>query len=141
LPKHGYSRDKRSDCKQICIGLCVTSRNVNAVCTAEFSNVDISPAGSVTGDWKSQDIGIENNAPEQLYVALQDSSNNSAVVKYSDPAATTIDTWTQWDIPLTSFTGVNLQAIRLRRTHSLEAQVIYTLMISGCVYPRLTSSS
>jgi hypothetical protein len=112
LPKHGYSRDKRSDCKQICIGLCVTSRNVNAVCTAEFSNVDISPAGSVTGDWKSQDIGIENNAPEQLYVALQDSSNNSAVVKYSDPAATIIDTWTQWDIPLTSFTGVNLQAIK-----------------------------
>jgi len=92
------------------VGLCLTSRNADAVCTAEFSDVDMS--GTVTGDWNSQDIGIENNAPEQLYVALQDNSNNSAVVKYTDPAATTIDTWTQWNIPLTSFTGVNLQAIK-----------------------------
>jgi len=92
------------------VGLCLTSRNADAVCTAEFSDVDMS--GTVTGDWNSQDIGIENNAPEQLYVALQDSSNNSAVVKHTNPAATTIDTWTQWNIPLTSFTGVNLQAIK-----------------------------
>ncbi len=92
------------------VGLCLTSRNADAVCTAEFSDVDI--GGTVAGDWKSQDIGIENNAPEQLYVALQDSSNNSAVVKHTNPAATTIDTWTQWNIPLTSFTGVNLQAIK-----------------------------
>jgi len=92
------------------VGLCLTSRNADAVCTAEFSDVDMS--GTVTGDWNSQDIGIENNAPEQLYVALQDNSNNSAVVKYTDPAATTIDTWTQWNIPLTSFTGVNLQTIK-----------------------------
>jgi hypothetical protein len=34
------------------------------------------------------------------------------VVKHPDPAATTIDTRQQWDIPLTSFTGVNLQAIK-----------------------------
>ncbi len=93
------------------VGLCLTSRNANAICTAEFSNVDISPAGSVTGDWKSQDIGLEINSPEQLYVALQDSASNSAVVKYSDPAATTITAWTQWDIPLSAFTGVNLQSI------------------------------
>jgi len=92
------------------VGLCVTSRNANAVCTAEFSDVTISP--DPAEPWKSQDIGIENNAPEQLYVALQDSANNSAVVKHPDPAATTIDTWTPWDIPLTSFTGVDLQTIK-----------------------------
>jgi regulation of enolase protein 1 (concanavalin A-like superfamily) len=91
------------------IGLCVTSHNVNAICTAEFS--DVTTTGSVTGDWQSQDIGIENNAPEQLYVALQDSAGNSAVVNHPDSAATTIDTWTQWSIPLKDFSGVNLQAV------------------------------
>ncbi len=93
----------------IYVGLCLTSRNANAVCTAEFSDLNIS--GTVTGDWKSQDIGIENNAPEQLYVVLQDSTGNSAVVNHPDSAATIIDTWTQWSIPLTDFSGVNLQAV------------------------------
>jgi regulation of enolase protein 1 (concanavalin A-like superfamily) len=93
------------------VGLCLTSRNANAVCTAEFSDIDISPAGSAAGDWQSQDIGLEVNAPEQLYVALQDSAGNSAVVNHPDSAAAIIDTWTQWSIPLTGFTGVNLQAV------------------------------
>jgi hypothetical protein len=53
----------------------------------------------------------ENNAPQPLYIALQDSANNIAVVKHTDPAATIIDTWTQWNIPLSAFTGVNLQSI------------------------------
>jgi hypothetical protein len=93
------------------VGLCLTSHNVDATCTAEFSNVDITPTSSVTDDWKSQDIGIEYNDSEQLYVVLQDSSNNSAVAKYPDPAATTITAWTQWNIPLSAFTDVNLQSI------------------------------
>jgi len=89
------------------IGLCLTSHNVDATCTAEFSNVTTSG----TGDWQSQDIGIESNIGEQLYVVLQDSASNSAVVKHPDPASTTIGTWTEWNIPLTEFTGVNLQAV------------------------------
>ncbi len=88
-------------------GLCLTSHNTAATCTAEFSNV----ANPGTGNWKSQDIGITYNVAEQLYVALQDSTGNSAVVKNSDPAATTIATFTPWNIPLTSITGVNLKAI------------------------------
>jgi hypothetical protein len=89
------------------IGLCLTSHNVDATCTAEFSNVTTDG----TGQWQSQDIGIESNIGEQLYVVLQDSAGNSAVVKHPDPAATTIGTWTEWNIPLTDFTGVNLQAV------------------------------
>jgi regulation of enolase protein 1 (concanavalin A-like superfamily) len=92
------------------VGLCLTSYNASAACTAEFSDLNIT--GTVAGDWQSQDIGLDNNSPEQLYIALQDNTNNSAVVKHSDPAATTIDTWTQWTISLTSFTGINLQAIK-----------------------------
>jgi len=90
------------------IGLCLTSNNVDETCTAEFS--DVTTDG--TGDWQSQDIGIESNIGEQLYVVLEDSAGSSAVVNNSDPAATTIDTWTEWNIPLTDFADVNLQAIK-----------------------------
>ncbi len=91
------------------VGLCLSSHNVNAICTAEFSNV----ANPGTGSWQSQDIGIRNNVPEGLYVMLQDSSGiSSPAIKYSDPAATTFNVYTEWNIPLTSFTGVNLQAIQ-----------------------------
>jgi len=92
------------------IGLCLTSHDINETCTAEFSNVTTSTA--VTGNWQSQDIGIESNIGEQLYVVLQDSAGSSAVVKYPDLAATTIGTWTEWNIPLTDFAGVNMQAVR-----------------------------
>jgi len=92
------------------IGLCLTSHDINETCTAEFSNVTTSTA--VTGNWQSQDIGIESNIGEQLYVVLQDSAGNSAVVKHPDPAATAIGTWTEWNIPLTDFAGVNMQAIK-----------------------------
>jgi len=92
------------------IGLCLTSHNVNETCTAEFSNVTIT--GTVTGDWQSQDIGIASNIPEPMYIVLEDSAANNAVVKHPDSAATAIGSWTEWDIPLVEFTGVNLQAIK-----------------------------
>jgi len=89
------------------IGLCLTSHNVDATCTAEFSNVTTDG----TGQWQSQDIGIESNIGEPMYIVLEDSAGGSVVVKHPDPAATTIGTWTEWNIPLTEFTGVNLQAV------------------------------
>ncbi|MFB0525815.1 MAG: hypothetical protein ACETVZ_09750, partial [Phycisphaerae bacterium] len=92
------------------IGLCLSSNNPDEACIAEFSDVTIN--GTVTGDWQSQDIGIESNIAEQLYVALQDSTGNSAVVTHPDPAATTLSIYTEWNIPLADFTGVNLQAIK-----------------------------
>ncbi len=92
------------------IGLCLTSHNVNAKCTANFSNFNID--GAATGDWQSQDIGIESNIAESMYVVLEDSTGNSAVVRYPDPAASTIGSWTEWNIPLTDFIGVNLQAVK-----------------------------
>jgi len=56
--------------------------------------------------------GKSGNEASQLYVALQDSANKSAVVKHSNPASTTISTWAEWNIPLTDFTGLNLRAIK-----------------------------
>jgi regulation of enolase protein 1 (concanavalin A-like superfamily) len=89
------------------IGLCLTSHNVNATCTAEFSNVTTDG----TGQWQSQDIGVESNIGEQLYAVLQDDTGNSVIVNYLDPAATNITIWTPWSIPFSTFTGVNLQSI------------------------------
>jgi hypothetical protein len=91
------------------VGLCLASDNIGAVCAAEFSNVSTSTA--VTGVWQSQDIGIESNIAEQLYVVLQDNTGNSAVVINPDAGATAIGDYTPWDIPFTEFTGVNMQAI------------------------------
>jgi len=91
------------------IGLAVTSHNVGVACQAKFSNVSF-PAGNVTGDWTSQDVGILSNQAEPMYVALEDGSGKTAVVVHPDPNAVLIDTWTQWDINLKDFrdAGVNL---------------------------------
>jgi hypothetical protein len=90
------------------VGLCLAGGNANVTCTAEFSNVTTSG----TGDWQSQDIGITSNTAEPMYIVLEDNAGNSAVVNNSDPNATTLDTYTQWTIPLTDFTNVNPQAIK-----------------------------
>jgi hypothetical protein len=94
----------------IYIGLCLTSHNATTITTAEFS--DVSTTGTVTGQWQSQDIGIQSNAAEQLYVAIEDGSGKSVVVKHSNPASTAIPNWTEWKIPLADITSVNLQAIK-----------------------------
>ena len=94
------------------VGLALTSCNAGVMCEAKFS--DVSTTGAVTGQWQAAEIGVAqpSNTAGQLYVALQDSANKSATVKYSDPAATTIGTWTEWNIDLAGFTGVNPQSIK-----------------------------
>jgi hypothetical protein len=90
------------------IGLAVTSHNANAVCEAVFSNV--TTTGNVSGQWAHQDIGIASNAAEPLYVAISNAAGAPAIVAHDDPAAVTIDTWTEWVIPLQAFAdqGINL---------------------------------
>jgi len=90
------------------IGLALTSHDVALTCKAVFSN--ITATGSVSGQWANQDIGIASNDAEPLYVAVSNSAGNPAVVVHNDPAAATIDTWTEWVIPLQTFAdkGINL---------------------------------
>ena len=83
------------------IGLAVTSHDAAQTCQAVFTNV--TTTGNVTGQWASQDIGILSNDAEPLYVAVSNSTGNAAVVVHDDPAAATIDTWTEWVIPLQTF--------------------------------------
>jgi hypothetical protein len=83
------------------IGLALTSHKADLTCQAVFSDVTI--AGTVSQQWIHQDVGILSNAPEPLYVAVSNSTGTSAIVVHDDPAATTIDTWTEWVIPLQAF--------------------------------------
>jgi hypothetical protein len=45
-------------------------------------------------------IGDRGNAAEPLYVAVSNSTGTPAVVVHDDPDAATINTWTEWVIPL-----------------------------------------
>ena len=83
------------------IGLAVTSHDAALTCQVVFTNV--TTTGNVTGQWTNQDIGILSNDPEPLYVAISNSTGTPAVVVHDDPAATTIDIWTEWIIPLQTF--------------------------------------
>ena len=83
------------------IGLAVTSHDAAQTCQAVFTNV--TTTGNVSGQWTNQDIGIESNDAEPLYVAVSNSTGAPAIVLHDDPAAATIDTWTEWVIPLQAF--------------------------------------
>jgi len=83
------------------IGLAVTSHNPVLTCKAVFTNV--TTTSNVSGQWTNQDIGIESNAAEPLYVAVSNSTGAPVVVVHDDPAAANVETWTEWVIPLKAF--------------------------------------
>jgi regulation of enolase protein 1 (concanavalin A-like superfamily) len=95
------------------IGLCVTSHNAATTTTAEFSGA--ATTGGVTGAWQEVWIGDDpdrTNSAANVYVAVEDSTGKSAVAVHSDPLAATLGAWTEWKVPLTSLTGVNLARIK-----------------------------
>jgi len=94
------------------IGLAVTSNNTSTACIAEFS--DVTTTVSVSGQWQVADIGGANpgNDPAQLYVAIQDSANKVAVVNHPDLDTVLTTTWTEWQVPLSQFTGANVKAVK-----------------------------
>jgi hypothetical protein len=93
------------------IGLIVVSTNAALTCEGVLSNV--TTTGTVGPQWAHQDIGIASNAAEPMYVAISNSAGTPAVVVNDDPAAATIDTWTEWVIPLQAFAdqGINLTSV------------------------------
>ena len=94
------------------IGLCVTSHNVAAFSTAEFSN--IAAAGAVTGSWQSASIGVtqRSNDAAALYVTVEDKAGKKKTVTNPNPAATTVGIWTEWRIASSDLAGVNLAAVK-----------------------------
>ena len=95
----------------VLIGLALTSHNVNQATSAEFSNV--STTGNVTGAWQIAEIGATQptgNDAEPVYVAVEDSAGNVAVVTDSDAAVRS--RWTEWLIPFSDLAGINLNNVR-----------------------------
>ncbi|HCO94318.1 MAG TPA: hypothetical protein DIU00_10255, partial [Phycisphaerales bacterium] len=66
---------------------------------------------TVQRDWTQEEISVlslwfygnPSNAPERMYIAIANSTGTPAVVVHDDPAAATIDDWTEWVIPLQAF--------------------------------------
>jgi hypothetical protein len=93
----------------VLIGLFVTSHAAGQKRTYTFDNVKIT--GNVGAAIEHQDVGIVGNSAEPIYVKLQDAAGNVGVVVHPDLAATQINQWWNWKIPLSEFTAVDLTSI------------------------------
>ena len=93
------------------VGLAVTAHDATATCEAKFSNVTIT--GNADSLWSNQDIGIQSNDAEPIYVAVANRAGNPVVVIHDNPDATLIDTWTEWIIQLQTLAdqGINLSDV------------------------------
>ncbi len=66
-------------------------------------------------DWTIKEIdtlilfvrGQTTNSPAAVYVGLEDAARHSSIVVHPDPNVATTTEWTEWRIPLSSFTGVD----------------------------------
>jgi hypothetical protein len=91
------------------IGLCVTSHAAGE--QREFVFDSITTTGGVTGSWQGAVIDSPRyNGKANVYVTVEDSAGKSATV--SDAALVNATDWTQWKIPLSSLTGVNLAKVK-----------------------------
>jgi hypothetical protein len=91
------------------IGLCVTSHAGGEQRNFEFDS--ITTTGGVTGQWQGAVIDSPRyNGAASLYVTVEDSAGKSATA--SDPALANAAAWTEWKIPLSSLTGVNLAKVK-----------------------------
>jgi len=91
------------------IGLCVTSHASGEQRTFEFDS--ITTTGGVAGQWQGAQIASPRyNDVASLYVAVEDSAGKVAVA--SDPALVNAAAWTEWKVPLSSLTGVNLAKVK-----------------------------
>ena len=95
------------------IGLCTTSHDTALTTTAEYTGA--ATTGTVTGQWQQAWIGDDpdrTNGSAGLYVVVEDSAGKSTVATNANPAAANVAAWTEWKIPLSSLTGVNLAKVK-----------------------------
>ncbi|MCL5281806.1 MAG: hypothetical protein M1376_18060 [Planctomycetes bacterium] len=89
--------------------------NINAPFYSE-TELDFAPTQNWTvsgvSDLSLYFRGAATNGAGTLYVAVEDSSGQVAVVTNPTAAAVKVTAWTQWKIPLSSFTGVNLAKVK-----------------------------
>jgi len=101
------------------IGLCVSSYNTRKLCTAVFSDVTMLDGNSdpIPGEWDDNDIGIPYNAPEPMYVVLEDSSDSNGIVSHPDLDVTQISEWTEWRIDLNDFNDQGVELTDVNRMY------------------------
>ena len=91
------------------IGPCITSHLAGEQRTFQFES--IKTTGGVTGAWQGAAIASPRyNTAQDLYVAIQDSTNKVAVVK--DATAVNSATWFEVQMPLSSFSGVSMTKVK-----------------------------
>ncbi len=94
------------------LGLCVTSSSYGDMCTAELSQVTMqSPVGSGISDPATEkDVGnYVYNAPEAMYVVLQDNDSNGIVYyENKDDTVTQTADWEEWRIDINEFIVQNV---------------------------------
>jgi len=91
------------------VGIAVTSHAAGEQRTFQFEG--IKTTGSVTGAWQGAVIDSPRyNSAQELYVAIQDSTNKITVVK--NATAVNATAWTEVQIPLSSFTGVSMTKVK-----------------------------
>ena len=98
----------------VLIGLALTSHNDSQSTSAAFSEVSFT--GSVSGGWEVAEVGVaqpEGNTPESMYVALEDGAGKVAVVTSANDAITARSGWTEWLIPYSDLSGINLSNVSM----------------------------
>ncbi len=97
------------------IGLALTSHSAGNPTTAVFSGIQTT--GSVSGSWQVADIGVTHpgNAPESVYLAVEDSAGQAATVTYPDPAATTLTDWQTWAIDLATIRDAGVKVHQVKK--------------------------
>lgn len=55
--------------------------------------------------------GSPGNAPASLYLIVTDRAGQSKIVVHPNPAATVLEDWTEWRIPLSTLSGVSLTTV------------------------------
>jgi len=97
----------------VCIGFALTSHTRDgSATTALFSQVET--VGMVRGEWQVASIGVDQpgNSPDNMYMIVRDSDDKAALVTNPNAIAVNSSAWTEWKIPLSSFTGVNLSKVK-----------------------------
>jgi hypothetical protein len=91
------------------IGIAVTAHVAGEQRTYQFEG--IKTTGSVTGAWQGAAINSPRyNSAQDFYVAIQDSTNKTAVVKNATAVNSAV--WTEVQIPLSDFAGVSMTKVK-----------------------------
>lgn len=61
--------------------------------------------------------GARDNAPEPLYIVVEDYSGLTAASQHPDPQAAQMEDWNRWDIPLVEFENAGAMVSRVKRMY------------------------